>query len=322
MSAVISGIPQGWGNPATNALIAERVGPGFRGTITGIKQSGVQFGVFLSGFTLPTLALWFSGWRGAIWTYCAAFTLGAVATAVFLPRHRPFAAADGLDSEDDDGTAAGDTAAAEIGAPAVSRPVMDPWIWRLAGFALLMGLVGGVIGRFFPLWAEESLGMSTTRAGLLVALTGLLGIGARIYAGRVAEHLIDPPRLLRLLAAIGATYSLLLVLTPTIGTWVLWPGTAFNAVGIGAWNAVAMLAIIMVVPGLLAGRASGIVMLGFLGGLSISAPIAGWVVDQWGSYQPVWIACVVLASLAMLSLGSGRTSKDDRHTELTVTPPH
>ena len=39
-AAAVGGIPQGWGNPATNSLIATRVAPGRRGGVTGIKQSG------------------------------------------------------------------------------------------------------------------------------------------------------------------------------------------------------------------------------------------------------------------------------------------
>lgn len=313
LSAVVNGIPQGWGNPATNALIAERVAPGARGTITGIKQSGVQFGVFLSGFTLPTLAIWL-GWRGAAWVYCAAFLVGAVATMIFLPRKpngfvaaTPSELAQVNDASNSTATSPPDTS--PDAAPGAQ--VMDPWIWRLALFAFLMGSAGGAIGRFFALWAEEAIGLTTTRAGLLVALTGVIGIVARIAAGRVAERLIAPPRLLRILAAIGASYALILIATPILGSWLLWPGTVFNAVGIGAWNAVAMLAIITVVPKVLAGRASGIVMLGFLGGLSIGSPIAGWVVDRWGSYQPVWTACLILAVLAMMSLAGGSSQVEE-----------
>lgn len=52
LSAVVLGIPQGWGNPSTNSLIASRVRAGRQGLVTGIKQSGVTLGVFLSGLTL------------------------------------------------------------------------------------------------------------------------------------------------------------------------------------------------------------------------------------------------------------------------------
>lgn len=316
-SALVSGVPQGWGNPATNALIAERVASGRQGTITGVKQSGVQFGVFLSGLTLPTLAVWL-GWRGASWAYAAVFALLAVLTAVLLPR-RPTASppASGVASSDEPRGSEGQKPAGTVGAVTA----MDPWIWRLAGYALLSGTVGGTIGRFFPLWAEEAVGMTTRTAGFLVAVTGLLGIVARIVAGRIAEAAVSPPRLLRILAAIGGAYGLVLVATPVIGSWILWPATALNAVGIGAWNAVAMLAIIMVVPKQLAGRASGVVMLGFLGGLSLGSPVAGWAVDRWGSYQPVWGVCVLLSALAVLSLSSRqRRSEIDVGADVDTVP--
>ncbi len=289
LAAVIGGLPQGWGNPATNALIAERVPAGARGTVTGIKQSGVQFGIFLSGLTLPTLALWI-GWRGAIWVYAAFFWIG-ILVVLTLPR-------DTLRASETENVAQSQPVNAGVG----KEPV-PPWIWRLTLYALLAGTVGGASSRFFPLWAHEVVGLSVAEAGLLVAVGGLLGIVARIAAGKVAEALIPPARLLRMLAVVGAVYCLTLALTPTVGAWLPWPSTILQAVGIGAWNAVAMLAIIMVVPLHMAGRASGIVMLGFLSGLSFGSPLAGFVVDQVGSYQPVWIGCLILALVAASSLG-------------------
>ena len=64
---------------------------------------------------------------------------------------------------------------------------LDPFVWRLAVFALLMGTAGGAAGRFFPLYAEEALGFSLATAGLLTALGGLLGMVARVVVGRLAE---------------------------------------------------------------------------------------------------------------------------------------
>jgi predicted MFS family arabinose efflux permease len=45
----------------------------------------------------------------------------------------------------------------------------------------------------------------------------------------------------------------------------------------------------------MSGRASGVVMLGFLGGLTVGSPAPGAIVDRWDSYQPVWFAALVLA---------------------------
>ena len=105
-----------------------------------------------------------------------------------------------------------------------------------------------------------------------------------------------------------ALTCLSLLATPWVGAWLPWPSTVLNAVGIAAWNAVAMLAIIVTVPRLQAGRASGVVMLGFLGGLSLGAPAAGWIVDATGSYQPVWTACLILALISAAVLIDRRRS--------------
>lgn len=297
-SALVSGIPQGWGNPTTNALIAERVPAHTRGTITGIKQSGVQFGVFLSGLTLPGLALAL-GWRGAVVGYAVLFTVGAAVVAVTLGPSSPDT------TVEPDATTAAAANAANI--PSGGGP-LPRLIWMISAYAFLYGTAGGAMGRFFPLWANEVVGLSTVVAGFLVGLGGLLGIAARIGAGRLAQDRIAPPRLLSILALIGAGYAVVLLLTTSVGSWILWPGTILYSVGIGAWNAVAMLAIIVSVPRQMSGRASGVVMLGFLGGLTVGSPAAGAVVDRWDTYQPVWLAALVL-SLASAALISPRLRK-------------
>jgi MFS family permease len=59
-----------------------------------------------------------------------------------------------------------------------------------------------------------------------------------------------------------------------------------------------MLSIIMFVATVDAGRASGIVMFGFLGGLAVAGPVAGFVIDRTGSYRPVWIGAAVVSAIA------------------------
>lgn len=299
VSAIVSGVPQGWGNPTTNALIADRVPAAARGTITGIKQSGVQVGIFLSGLILPALAL-AVGWRGALWGFAVAFGLGAVLVALTL----------GPDATPP--TAPGPTSGAAA-APAVEPDDEDPTrtplphlIWTISLYAFLMGTAGGAIGRFFPLWANEVVGLSTVVAGALVALGGLLGIVARIWAGQLAQDRITPRSLLAILAVIGGGYCVVLLITTEVGSWILWPATILYSVGIGAWNAVAMLAIIVSVPARISGRASGVVMLGFLGGLTVGSPLAGAVVDRWGSYQPVWATALILTTLSAMLIGRVR----------------
>lgn len=302
-AAAVGGVPQGWGNPATNSLIATRVAPGRRGSVTGIKQSGVTLGVFLSGATLPLLErLW--GWRGAFLAYAVVFAVLAIAVQLTLgpdpvsPVHQ--------------------TRPTSAGGDDVR---LDPFVWRLALYAFLMGTAGGAVGRFFPLFAEESLNFSLATAGLLTAAAGLLGMGARVYVGRLAETRIAPTRLLSLLAMVGVVYCLLLAFVDESTRNLLYLSPPLSAVGIAAWNAVAMLAVIMFFSRGQAGRASGIVMLGFLGGLSISAPIAGWVVDQSGEYWPVWLAAAGLAAIAAGLMWFDTTERTSMHSDVVDVAP-
>ena len=70
----------------------------------------------------------------------------------------------------------------------------------------------------------------------------------------------------------------------------------FYALGHTAWNAVANLAVIMNVPSRDAGRASGVIILGFLMGLTIAGPATGAIVDVAGRYEVVWWLSVALAA--------------------------
>ena len=299
LASAIGGLPQGWGNPATNSLIASRVPAGRRGSVTGIKQSGVTLGVFLAGTTMPAIATQW-GWRTSVWIFAGFFTAFAFFVYATL----------GPDAERLDAVERAPRSRERRLAERAARAPIDPFIIRLAIYALLMGTAGGAIGRFFNLFAEESIGFSIETAGLITALGGLLGMIARVLVGRWAEHRIAPTKLLGILSLVGASYCLVLVVVSSSTSSLLWFAPPLSAIGIAAWNAVAMLAVIMYVSSGDSGRNSGVVMLGFLGGLTISAPLAGLAVDRWDTYRPVWMVALLLctAAAAMMfrtSQGSG-----------------
>jgi len=273
-SGVVLGIPQGWSNPATNALISASLPEGERGIVMGVKQSGVTVAVVLAGFTLPWLEN-LADWRFAAGVYAALFGVAAVAAAILLPGG----------------------ARASSARPAVRPPrvPITPLVKLLAVYALLMGLAAGAIGRWLPLFAEEAIGWSQETGGALVALAGAVGVAARVAAARRAE-VGDPLAMLRGLALTGLAASLLIASATSVGGWVLWPMAVLYGVGYTAWNAVINLTIVMRTPLAQAGRSSGVMMLGFLGGLTLSAPLGGQVVDSFGTYAPVWAATIVLAA--------------------------
>ena len=283
LSGIVAGLPQGWGNPATNALIASTLEPGQRGVMTGIKQSGVTLAIFIAGISLPALkGVW--DWQAACLVFGMVFALFMVMAWMLLP--------------------------ADVGPPrpatvaAQERSPLSPFIYRLGLYALLMGLAGGAIGRFLPLFAEEKLGYSLAVAGFAASLSGLLGMGFRIAAARMAETRISPSALLVQLSSVAVVSSSLLALSVPFGRWLLWPAVVLYAIGHTAWNAVANPTVIMKVDQRDAGRASGVIILGFLMGLTIAGPSTGALVDATGRYELVWWSSAALAAVSAVVLAA------------------
>jgi predicted MFS family arabinose efflux permease len=272
--ALLTGIPQGWGNPATNTLIVDNVPAGARGVITGIKQSGVQMGTFIAGILLSTVAtIW--DWRAAIAVFLIV-PLGALAAM----RHRPQGAHQ---------------------PPAGSRdgqrvPLVVKYI---AVYGALAGLATSATFTFLPLFAEEDQGWTGAQAGFLIAGIGLVGVAARIGWGSVSERWFGHGRTLRVIALLTTGSVLLLGLASrgAVSSWVLVPAAILFGTGAIAWNAVGMLAVMDYSPVGLVGRGTGLVQLGFLLGLGVGAPLMGLSVDRLGVYWPGWLA------VALLSIG-------------------
>lgn len=282
-ASVIAGLTQAGANPSTNKLIGLHVPDGSRGAVTGIKQSGVTLSLFLCGLTLPGAAQLF-GWRPAVAGYGGLSLALAATMTMALPADPP--------------TSVGTKrAAADLPLPSFVR--------RIAVYGLLMGITTAGILRFLPLFAEEELGYSETVAGFAAALVGLAGIVARIMWGRLAEHRVDTRPALILLAGLTAVAAGLLAVSTAIGSWLIWPIALLTAFSAVAWNVVGNLAIIRGVGSTNAGRATGILLLGFLTGLSLGAPMTGAIVDGTGDYWIAWLAVLAAAVAAAGVVAAG-----------------
>lgn len=265
--ALLTGIPQGWANPATNTLIVDNVPPGARGVITGIKQSGVQMGTFIGGILLPTVAT-FWDWRAAI----AAFLVVPVATLLAM-RGRP--------------------EGAHHSAMGAGKGLRVPLVVRyIAIYGALAGLATSAMFTFLPLFAEEGQGWTGFQAGFLISGVGLVGVAARIIWGSSSERWFGHGKTLRVLAVLTAISALLLALAArgAVPSWVLIPAAILFGTGVIAWNAVGMLAVMDYSPVGLVGRGTGLVQRGFLLGIGIGAPLMGFSVDRLGVYWPGWLA--------------------------------
>ncbi|MFT7474966.1 MAG: MFS family permease [Verrucomicrobiales bacterium] len=263
----IGGPAQGFANPACNRAIATGIVSRQRGVITGVKQSGVQFAVFVAGFVVPWLIQQYD-WRAAMWLV-AGVSFTSLAGLSFVTE------------------LAGETRNLEDEAAYDPKSKLPTFVTQVAIFGFLLGLVGGGLGRFLPLFAEEEVGFSIARAGQVFGLQGLVAIPCRLLSGVALDRGVRARSML-VVMAIGGGISVLLILAATSGSSsLLWIGAVLGGMTLGSWNTAANLS--MIRQKRHAGRATGLLMLGFMIGNTLGAPAVGWSVDSFG-YTPAWIA--------------------------------
>ena len=280
LGALLSGIPNGWTNPATNALIVDNIPAGARGVITGIKQSGVQMGAFLGGVLLPIVSAAYN-WRVAL----ASFLVFPAAGLVGMLR-RPSVEREARPDGEQRGRV----------------PTSVRWI---AVYGAITGLGTSATLTFLPLFAEESQGWRTAHAGLLIAGVGFVGVIARITWGSASERWLGHGRTLRLLALQSGVAAVLLALASAGASpsWVLVPVALLFGAGAVAWNAVGMIAVMDYSSPDLVGRGTGLAMLGYLSGSGLGAPLMGLSVDRLGEYTPGWTVLATLFALSAIVAG-------------------
>ncbi|GMQ98532.1 MAG: MFS transporter [Acidimicrobiia bacterium] len=275
VGSMIGAVAQAGSNPATNKLIALDIPAGSRGTVTGIKQSGVPAFVFVGGLLVPTMAVIWG--RASAYVALAAF---AASLAVFAWWYLP----DGRVKP---------TASVTQGTGRLPRD-----IWWITAYGFILGFSGSATV-LYALFTTESLGQSVVMGGAVAAVVGLVAMPSRILWARYAErhHAYRFPLLV--IAVIAVAASVVLVGADSGPWWLIWVAALLTGAGPSAWNAVGMVALIVIAGPETAGRASGVVLSGFLVGLGIGPPLFGWIVDTTGDYTGAWIVALV-ASIAGL----------------------
>ena len=276
-AAAFAGFAQGWGNPACNKAIATGIEASRRGITTGIKQSGVQAGVFLAGFLVPWM-IGVSGWRSSMWLVAVLSLISLLGLPLITE----------LSSDTVVANPASDSQVAEQG-----NGRLPPFVTQVAIYGFLLGLVGGGLGRFLPLFAEEEVGLSLANAGRVFGLQGLVAIPCRLASGVALDRGVSARKLL-LWMGVGGAGAIALILAATEASSLLWIGTIIGGMTLGSWNTAANLSMIRQPE---SGRATGRLILGFLIGLTIGGPLVGWSIDSFNSYSPAWIASAVIALL-------------------------
>ena len=286
VAAALSGIPNGMGNQGTNKYISVEVPVDRRGVITGVKQSGVMFGVFTAGLALPR-GVNAIGYSATMFVVAGLAVAGAVAALMILPADRV------------------ERRTAEAGSGRL--PASIRWI---AVYAAFMGGAIGCQSAFLALYVEEDLGFTRVEAGLLVGSVGLVAVVARILLGRLTQTVSSYAPVLTTMA-LGAMLSFVVIrLASSIGTWLILLTPLIAGFTTSSWNSPVNLASMRLVPTAQAGRSAGLVMFGFMSGYAMAPPLFGAAVDRLGSYDLPWLAGIVLCLGAALTALAWRRQED------------
>jgi sugar phosphate permease len=206
-------------NAASGRAVMGWFGPEERGLALGIRQTAIPIGGAAAAAGLPWLAS--AGGTRLAFVVLGCGCLGGSLVAGALMREAP-------------------ARTPELGD--VTRPAHDPRMWLLAGGSALYLTSQIAITGFVVLFLHEHRGLSTHAAATILAGINVLGIGARIGAGRWSDRVrrrLGPMRAIGLALTAGTAAVAGLVDAP-LGALV--PAvTVCGVLGL-AWNGLAFTA--------------------------------------------------------------------------------
>jgi predicted MFS family arabinose efflux permease len=278
IAAILGGLCQGAANPGTNRVVLDSLAEGRRGLLTGVKQSGEMGAIVLAGVVLPLAAV-AVGWRGTVLLVAALPAAAIVATLILLPAREAAPAINPTNSD---------------------RAPLSRDVWWLTAYTTIMGLSGGAVSTYLPLYSQQAVGVSVVTAGQVLALTGLVAIPGRILWGRQAERTGSFPGQFMILSGLGVVAAILLWAGSIFGVAFLWVGAVAWGLSQMSFGAVSTVAVMALAATHAAGRATGVVLLGFSVGLMIGPALFGWLIDLTDGYGVGFGSVVVVLVIATL----------------------
>lgn len=243
ISALALGAGYGPVTPASSHILARTTPRHLMGFMFSLKQTGVPIGGVLAGMLVPRLVE-LVGWHGALLAVALACALMALVAQCVR------------EALDDDRSQS-------------QAPRRDPFkplrlifamprMRNLALCSLLFGAMQLCLTTYLVSYLTEDYGLALVTAGVILALTQGAGVVGRLLWGWVADHWLEPRRLLPLLALLMAISSLL-----TAAFTQSWPlslvaavSMLFGATAIG-WNGVYLAEVARLAPTGTAGQYTG-----------------------------------------------------------------
>lgn len=178
-------------NPACGRLVAGWFPPEQRGLAMGVRQTAQPLGIAMAALVIPRLAQHGPPAAGLLFPALAC-AVSAVVAAVIAhdPPHKPRAVA----TEE------------ELTSPYRGTGVL----WRIHALSALMVMPQSMTVTFMLDWLEDDHDWSGGAAGVLVAISAMLGAASRIAAGRWSDLIGSRMRPIRLIA-LGTSVAMMLL---------------------------------------------------------------------------------------------------------------
>jgi sugar phosphate permease len=300
---------------ATAGLLMTVVGNWFQkraGLAMGIAASGVAFGGLL--IPLITLVIDTFGWRQTMVIMGLGMWVIPMPLALML-RHKPKQYGyrpDGVKGNPvvDDNLILKKSAEINITSKAV---LSSPVFWIIAAAFLFHVMpVSAVMTHIMPYLS--TIGVERSTASLIASALPIMTIFGRIGFGWLGDH-IDKRAVVVFSLALTSLGVFLFGFATVDSVWVI---VAFIIVfGIGWGGAVPMIAGLFKAYfgrerlGTIVGLAGSVMMVGMM----VGAPLAGWVFDKWGRYQPAWFllsGVVGLSGIVFYACVKNRPTLEER----------
>ncbi len=274
LGLALAGLAMGAGDPSTNVLVAMNVSRRRRGLLMGLKQTGFTLGGLLGGLLLPSVAE-ATNWRVAVLVPLVPCVLVGLAGLVAVGGAPPQPIDD-------------------AGGERVRSPTQIPM--SVYGF-FMAGIQLSSLG-LLAVYLVDQVDFSPRVAGwaIVVALVG--GTSGRIVWGVISDRVTSSRFVTLQLASAGAAAALVLVAVLESSV-VLWPvlfAVGFCAIG---WNTVYVTVAAESVSPANVGRATGAALFfSYAGALSVP-PLLGVLVDGTDSWALAWFAAAAIAGVGL-----------------------
>jgi len=191
--------------------------------------------------------------------------------------------------------------AAEVSVTA-RQALKSSTFWHIALALLCQILIlSAVITHVMPYLS--SIGITRAQSSLITSAIPLVSIGGRLGLGWLGDK-VDKRRVMAAAFAMIAVGLLCFAFASFEAIWLFVPFLILFSIGYGGNNTLRASVIREFFGrsnfGTIHGLVIGIMMVGSIAG----PPLAGYVFDNWGSYQPIWFVFVGLAIAALFSVAT------------------